>query len=280
MNWRFWTWGDNRKAPLQLEAYQPTSALRAPSTTQHTEPVHHPIPRVQSVATIRDAVDDDEPETDEDEENVDDDEEEEEEETVEDNLPFPKFTVPVKNVTVPGTEANTALAMSIGCATPEQVYPKLVNYFNQEQIGVAESKDVIDWLTENMYFDDSSGWYWRPLRSFDRMNEQEWGNDDYDSNDWSSRLYDEPVPTRVLERVAKIIAAFGNNVRFYISDFPRCDYDCAEHCKGSDIFIMVFPASFTPNGEDKEEDFFYVFDTWAKPSYEDPPKPLIANLPV
>lgn len=180
---------------------------------------------------------------------------------------FPVFQVPNKNVIYPGTEAATKLAMSIGCATPEQVYAKLTNFFQQEQIAIAKSEDVVDWLTDNMNEDE--GWYWRPLRSFDMMNEQAWGHKDFDSAQWTSRLYDLPIPSRVLKRVAKMIAEFGTNIRFFVSDFADCDYDALRKDDRGDIFIMVFPANFSPDCDDEDEDFFYVFDTWRKPCYED-----------
>lgn len=272
MNWKFWTWGDNRpKAPLQLETYQPTSALRAPSTAQRIEPIPHPIPRAQPVATIPNEVEDDE-----DEEDVDDEDGDEEE----DDVAFPEFTQLSSFKTLNVPESYVKLALSLGCATPNIVRAKLERYFVEQIIPIADREDVLGWLNDRLDYINADYWYWRPLRAQDELMKTSWGEDEYDSDDPDCRIYDRQIPTRVLERVAKLIAEFGNNLHFYVSDFTG--YDHNESLR-ADCFIMVFPANHTPEIYEDDENFYFIFDTWSKPGYEDAPKanqPLIANLPV
>lgn len=270
MSWKFW---ENKKPDVSTKASPiiHPSAIRSSEESEDSVQAQ-PIP--QRIHT---------PDRSQETENVDDDDEEEdqveedegENDESDEDVAFPSFEVPSKIVTYPDAEASTAIAIAIGCATPEQVYAKLANYFKEQQISIAQSEDVVSWCSDNLQFIDSEGFFWRPLRPFDVLNEQKWGHDDeedYDSSDWKSRMYDLPIPTRVLERVAKIIATFGSNVRFYVSDFADVDYKNLGVNGRADIFIMVFPANFTPDFDDEGEDFFYVFDTWSKPGYEDTPK--------
>lgn len=253
MNWKFWTWGEPRIQPREQETFQSPPILRedpdvkpALSTSKPLIPIQQPV--------------------------LDDPEDDEE---ADEALPLPNFQVPAFTKNSPVPDAYTILTTCIGFATPEMTEAKLNDFFRREQIGIATCADVREWLTDNLDNIDSYSWYWRPLRQKDEMIQTYWGNaeqNEYDSDEWACRIYDKPIPERVLRRIKQMIDEFGDTIRFFVSDFEDHDYQDRE---SADIFIMAFPSNYTPDS-DEEEDFFFVFDTWSKPGY-DPIVPATAS---
>lgn len=181
-------------------------------------------------------------------------------------IPFPTAQVPGRLVESEKQRSYEEVAKSLGFIPAELTRAQLLEFFETEGIKLYDYKQVCAWMTEKKKQANAENWCWRALREKDIIIGYHWGysqergvwNDGFyssQSKKWECRPYERLVPLHALEKVAKIEAKFGDQVKFFVSDYAARD---------ADPFIMVRPA--------KSEtgilaNYLLVFDVWDEPGF-------------
>jgi hypothetical protein len=179
-------------------------------------------------------------------------------------IPFPDSKVPQRLVESEKQRSYESIAQSLGFAPAELVRAQLLEFFEKENIKLFDYGQVEKWLTGKKMQAKAERWCWRPLREKDIITEFLWGwdrenckfNDGfYSSKEWGCRPYERLVPIHALEKVAKIEAKFGDQVKFFV-----CDYDAPD----ADPFIMVRPSKCNSG---PSAGYRLIFDVWDEPGF-------------
>jgi len=150
------------------------------------------------------------------------------------------------------------LAAQLGFAPEELVRARLLTFFCDHGIKVYDYAEVDAYLKKKRQIDKQERWVWRPLRSQDRP-----------SDDWAAHgswygdgalirsacpPYSRLVPQHALEKVANIKKTFGDQVQFFVSDYP---------VPAPDPFIGVR----VKGSVDPVEQAMLIFDVWDEPGF-------------
>jgi hypothetical protein len=179
-------------------------------------------------------------------------------------VPYPRSAVPAPIVDEVVQPDYDTLSGELGFEPAELIRARLINFLGNEGIALFDRSQAYAWLTEKREEDgDNRFWCWRPLRSKDAISEYGWNGEDgewsdgfYTSTDedyrWHCRPYDRLIPLEALQNVAKIEQAFGDSVKFFVSDYDS---------EKAHSFIMV-----RPSAEDPSYDAFeFIFGGWENP---------------
>lgn len=179
-------------------------------------------------------------------------------------IPFPSSSIPVRLLESPKQRSYEEIARKIGFAPAELIRAQLLEFFWSQEIKLYDYAQVGAWLSEKKEQANATHWCWRPLRQQDVMNIQ-WGYnpravegyDDgfYAAGQMGCRPYDRLVPVHALLKVAAIEEKFGDQVRFFVSDYAS---------PKADPFIMVRPATTFPG---TLAEYHLVFDVWDEPGF-------------
>ena len=178
-------------------------------------------------------------------------------------VPYPGTELPHLSVVPEKKHSYEEVAASIGFKPAELTRMQLLEFFEQNGMELYKYYEVIAWLTDKKKQVGEELWCWRPLREKDAIKGYRWGwnrersnwNDGfYASNHWNCRPYERLVPKTVIEKVAAIEAKFGDDVKFFVSDFA----------KPGDPFIMVRP---TKCDSGTSAEYHLVFDGWDEPGF-------------
>ena len=157
-----------------------------------------------------------------------------------------------------------------GIFSSQLLIMKFENFLIAEDIPVYNLQEVISYMDEKARVD---GWEWRPLRAKDYRGNIEFGknaNDGHPSSDYyrgrfvstngdlryapSSFPYDKEIPLHALRKVAKIDAAFNDQVGLFVSDYKA---------RLPDPFMMAVIS----NDRVREGIGRYVIDFWSEPGF-------------
>lgn len=189
-------------------------------------------------------------------------------------ITFPRSQVPQKPVEPRIQTTYEEIARRLGFLPTELVRDQLLAFFAEEEIALYNYSQVVEWLSEKKKDISVGTWCWRPLRGKDIINNFHWGTRSWTGKVWRwtdgyyhaehgfCRPYERLVPMHALEKVTKIEEKFGEQVKFFVSDFA-VDYACVPNAKG-DPFVMVRPAmsdSGTPG------EYQLIFDAWDEPGF-------------
>lgn len=196
-------------------------------------------------------------------------------------LQRPVGKIPMNPDAAPRLRAYEKVAESIGFAPAELVRDQLLEFFEYEGIKRYDYAEVSRWMEKKREEAGIENWCWRPLRAKDVIDDYQWGqphdrhyvggklslwrgeyvggkwvtqNDGFYWKNWCPP-YDRAVPQHALELVARIEARFGDQVKFFVSDYASAN---------PDPFIMVRPAKRNTGGF---ENFNLVFDVWDEPGF-------------
>lgn len=180
-------------------------------------------------------------------------------------IPFPVACVPQRLVESQKQRTYAEVAQSLGFMPAELVRAQLLEFFEAEGIKLYDYDQVSAWLTKKKADAGVEHWCWRPLREKDIVEGYQWGYDGathkwidgfYSSANkhWECRPYARLVPQHALEKTVKIEKKFGDQVKFFVSDYARPDVD---------PFIMVRPATC----HDGNLEYNLVFDAWDEPGF-------------
>ena len=182
-------------------------------------------------------------------------------------IPFPSATVPERVVEPDKQRSYEEVAKALGFKPAELVRAQLLEFFEQEGIKLYDNDQVEAWLSDKKKQAEAEHWCWRPLREKDIIAGYRWGytkdtqtwHDGFYSStgkSWECRPYQRLVPQHALEKVAKLEAKFGDDVKFFVSDYAHPDVD---------PFIMVRPAACNDGGGN----YRLIFDAWDEPGFGD-----------
>jgi hypothetical protein len=155
-------------------------------------------------------------------------------------------------------------ADALGFRPAQLILNEIYAFMADAGIEVFELRKVRSYLTANKP-KGVDHWCWRPLRADDAIKKYTWDLDDdgrpendgyYSSSLWECRPYESLVPAHALEKVARIQARFGKDVKFFVSDFAKPD---------TDPFIMCRPAPC--DSGDGGRPYEIVFDVWDEPGF-------------
>jgi hypothetical protein len=180
-------------------------------------------------------------------------------------IQFPTSQIPRRLVEVQKQRSYEDVAQSLGFMPPQLTRAQLLEFFETEGINVYDYDQVKAWLTKKKIEAKAENWCWRPLREKDIISGYRWGynrekgtwNDGFycsTQKSWECRPYALLVPQHALEKVAKIEGKFGDQVKFFVSDYARPD---------GDPFIMVRPSKCDDGGAE----YNLVFDAWDEPGF-------------
>lgn len=179
-------------------------------------------------------------------------------------IPFPTCRTPNRIIVPEKQRSYDEVAQQLGFAPAELIRAQLLGFLESEGIKLYDHSQVDAWLAEKKKQAKAANWCWRALRERDVISGHHWGynreamrNEDgfYNSNEWSCRPYDRLVPIGALEKVAKIEAKFGDQVKFFVSDYAS---------PNADPFIMVRPAMHNSGAV---AEYNLIFDAWDEPGF-------------
>lgn len=175
---------------------------------------------------------------------------------------LPALTRPAaRPVAVGGEPLGTyeALAKELGFLPAQLLEEQLKRFLAESQIQVYSYKEVDNYLAA-IAEKEGRAWIWRPLREKDKPNYQysgrankEKGIDQFRGHgsyrdEWNYRPYDKAVPIHILRQVKKIQDKFGDQLKFFVSDYA---------VPNPDPFIMV-------TALDVDQ---VIFGVWDEPSF-------------
>ena len=180
-------------------------------------------------------------------------------------IPFPISNVPQRSADPEAQSSYQELATSLGFRPAALVREQLIAFFVENDIKLFDYDMVCAWLSHKKQEAGMPYWCWRPLREKDEIQNFAWGLNTwnkpamdgyYAHGDDQCQPYDLLVPRHALEKVAKIEKVFGDDVKFFVSDYAR---------PNPDPFIMVRPAGMERDGLLVQ--YLLVFDVWDEPGF-------------
>lgn len=161
----------------------------------------------------------------------------------------------------------TSIAKSVGFRPAELILVELYDFLEKQSIKIFSYGAVYRWLNSKRPA-GIDHWCWRPLREKDVIKEYLWGFEAgsngqtisssgyYNYKRWDCRPYSRLVPQHALEKMEKIALQFGDEVKFFVSDFAVPDLD---------PFIMARPAACDDAAGPLNNTV--VFDMWDEPGF-------------
>jgi hypothetical protein len=177
-------------------------------------------------------------------------------------IDFPEGKIPHSVANKDTQLAYKDLSDKLGFKPPEFIYEQLIEFCELESIKIYDYDQVNKWLGKKKKEEKQKYWCWRPLRDKDICNKTVWGlvdwgySDgyyDYESN--ACRPYERLVPIQALNKVLKIENRFGDDVKFFVSDYSS---------DNPDPFIMVRPSK---RWRGNIERITVIFDVWDEPGF-------------
>lgn len=151
------------------------------------------------------------------------------------------------------------LAEDLDFCPAQLLEEQLKRFLGESNIPIYDYGEVDQYMAV-LAEEQKMAWIWRPLRKCDRPNtgwngRETQGTTEYDGHGSYHDLkryrpYDKAVPAHILRHVKKIQDKFGDNVKFFVSDYA---------VPNPDPFIMV-------TAEDVEK---IVFGVWDEPGFGD-----------
>ena len=186
------------------------------------------------------------------------------------STPAPTITAPVPQAvaTLPLDDnelrAYTRTAEAVGFRPAALLETQVLALLQQRGIPTYAYDEMARYLTAKARAQGQC-WFWRPLRAQD-VGTWAWGefyaqsggshaNDWYRPDHWACRPYHRAIPLRVLARVEMIAGAFGEAVKFFVTDMATAAELNLSH--RPDPFICVTALDMRR----------IVFDVWDEPGF-------------
>lgn len=152
---------------------------------------------------------------------------------------IPRLIAPVgREVTTIPLEDNERIAYertckAIGFEPAALLEARVLSFFKEKGIRIFDYAEVSAYMKQKAEAKKKI-WHWRPLRAVDGIMGWQWESFDsysrllhdyYNSKNWNCRPYSREVPLRVLATVEQIHGEFGDQVKFFVTDYsvPRPD---------------------------------------------------------
>lgn len=166
-------------------------------------------------------------------------------------LPIPSRPT-ARSVTAGSQSLGTyeALAKELNFLPAQLLEEQLLRFLAEKQIQIYSYAEVDAYLAA-IAEKDGKFWMWRPLREKDKPNyiwngrvtekhsDQYRGHGSY-RDEWNYRPYNKAVPIHILRRVKDIQDRFGDQVKFFVSDYAVPDPDPFIMVTALDVKNIIF----------------------------------------
>jgi hypothetical protein len=144
-----------------------------------------------------------------------------------------------------------ALAKELGFLPAQLLEEQLKRFLAESRIQVYPYQEVDKYLA-TLAENEGKAWIWRPLREKDKPDyaysgraNKEKGIDQFRGHgsyrdEWNYRPYDKAVPIHILRQVKKIQDKFGDQVKFFVSDYAVPDPDPFIMVTALDVDRVIF----------------------------------------
>jgi hypothetical protein len=184
------------------------------------------------------------------------------------NIPEPIIQHPEGNIPELGVSLETQKlymeeAEKLGFKPSALIHSQLIQFCELEAIKIYRYSEVDKWLRYKIQEEpNKTFWCWRPLRNKDIMENKIWGVDGwgmgckhgfYTSKSPYCTPYPNLVPLKTLNLVSKLENRFGDDIKFFVSDYSS---------EKPDPFIMALI-----NINDGGSKNCVIFDCWDEPGF-------------